>query len=235
MRVSTKRHSNDLNHAFPGNALALLRFLKKKNKQGKRIPKWRVRQLDNFVATLNTTALELERARLEGRMATIAWASRNFLELSIWVKYCCASEENAKRFAEDTSRDLFGMIAATKGHVLNPDLHKRLDELLQRFERIFNTPSFKVTDEFKRVSNAAKELGLERQFYTDNKFFSKMAHPTAFIVNSRRVKLFDRRFQAAVFIRGVGLALESMVALINFFMAHYPDPNLKRKANTSRP
>ena len=235
MCVSTKRHQNLLSDAFPGTSLALVRFLKKKNRRSKRIPQWRVRQVQNFVMALNTTAFELERARREGRTATLAWSARNFLELSIWVRYCCASEENAKRFREDTSRDLFGMIAAAKGADIQPELHKQVDDLLQRLERIFNTQSFKVTDEFKKVGKAAAELGRERQFFSENKFFSKMAHPTAFMVNSKKTKPFDRRFQAGVFIRGVGLALESMVTLIDFFMTHFPDPNLKRKLSTSRP
>jgi len=192
-----------------------------------------VRQVQNFVIALNATAFELERARREGSTATLAWSARNFLELSIWVGYCCASEENAKRFSEDTGRDLFGMIAATKGAVTQPELHKRVDEVLQRLERILNTPSSKVTDEFKKVGNAATELGREREFFSNNKFFSKMAHPTAFIVNSKKIQPFFKRFQAVVFIRGVGLALDSMVTLINFFMTHFPDPNLKRKRKLS--
>jgi hypothetical protein len=187
------------------------------------------------VIALNATAFELERARREGRTPTLAWSGRNFLELSIWTEYCCVSEENAKRFREDTSRDLYGMIAATKGVGITPELRQRVDGLLQRFERIFNTQSFKVSDEFKMVGKAATELGREREFFSYNKFFSKMAHPTAFIVNSKRRKLFDKRFQAAIFISGVGLALKSMVTLMDFFLAHFPDPNLKRKLNTLHP
>src|SRR5437899_2188597 len=159
MRVSTKRYQNVLSEAFPGTSLALIHFLKRKNRRSKRIPRWRVRQVQNFVVALNATAFELERARREGRTTTLAWSARNFLELSVWTEYCCASEENAKRFKEDTSRDLFGMIAAAKGADIQPELHKRVDDLLQRLERIFNTQSFKVTDEYKRVGKAATELG----------------------------------------------------------------------------
>src|SRR5712692_1646376 len=110
MRISTKRFQNVLSDAFPEMSVALVRFLKNKNSRAKRIPEWRVRQVQNFVMALNATAFELERARREGRLATLAWSARNFLELSIWIGYCCASEENAKRFSEDTSRDLFGMV-----------------------------------------------------------------------------------------------------------------------------
>jgi len=238
MRVSTKRHQNLLSDAFPETALALVRFFKRKNRRTQRIPRWRVRQVHNFVIALNATAFELERARREGRTATLAWSARNFLELSIWIEYYCASEENAKRFREDTSRDFFGMIAAAKGADIHPELRKRVDEQLQRLERILNTQLFKVTDEFKRVGKAAAELGREREFFSQNKFFSKMAHPTAFIVNSeksKKTKPIHKGIQAAVFIAGVGFALKSMVTLLDFFVAHFPDPNPKRKWNTSRP
>ncbi|SRR6266513_5132560 len=233
--VRTKRYRNVLSDAFPETSLALVRFLKRKNRRSQRIPQWRVTQVQNFVIALNATAFELERARHEGRTATLAWSARNFLELSIWIEYCCASEENAKRFRQDTSRDLYGMIAAAKGVDINPELHKKVDALLQRFERIFNTNSFKVTDEFKKVGKAAAELSREREFFSQNKFFSKMAHPTAFIVNSKSTKRFDRRFQAAVFIAGAGHALKSMATLIDFFLAHFPDPNFKQTWNTPRP
>src|SRR5467141_2484603 len=194
MRLNTKRNRNALSDAFPGMSLALVRFLKRKNRRSQRIPRWRVTQVQNFVIALNATAFELERARRESRTATLAWSARNFLELSIWIEYCCASEENAKRFRQDTSRDLFGMIAAAKGADIKPELQKEVDNLLQRLERIFNTQSFKVTDEFKRVSKAATEVSREREFLSQNKFFSKMAHPTAFIVNSKMTKRFSRRF-----------------------------------------
>ena len=238
MRVSTKRQQNVLSGAFPRTSLALVRFLNRKNRRSQRIPRWRVRQVQNFVIALNATAFDLERARREGRTATLAWSARNFLELSIWTEYCCASEDNAKRFKDDTKRDFFGMIAAAKGASLTPEQQQKLDAQLQRLERIFNTQSFKISDEFndfKRVSKAATELGREGEFFSWNKFFSKMAHPTAYIVNSKKTKRFDERFQAAIFIVGVDLALKSMVTLYDFFMTHFPDPNLKRKLNTPRP
>ncbi|HMD10136.1 MAG TPA: hypothetical protein VKH63_21560 [Candidatus Acidoferrum sp.] len=195
MRVSTKRYQNVLSDAFPATSLALVRFLKQKNRRSQRIPWWRVRQVQNFVIALNATAFELERARREERTATLAWLGRNFLELSIWTEYCCASEQNAKRFKEDTSRDVFGIIAAIKGAVTEPELHKSADELLQRLERIFNTPSFKIRDEFKRVGKAATELGREREFFSKNKLFSKMTHPTAFILNNRMTKRLRNDFR----------------------------------------
>ena len=234
MRVSTKRYQNLLSDAFPFTSLALVRFLKKKNRRSKRIPQWRVRQVQNFVMALNATAFELERARREGRTATLAWSARNFLELSIWTEYCSTSEGNAKRFKDDTKCDLFGMVAAAKGARITPELNQRVDDLLQRFERIFNTQSFKISDEFKGVGKAARELDREGEFFSHNKFLSKMAHPTAFIVNSKGTRRFDKRFQAAIFIEGVQFALKSMLALINFFMIHFPDQNPKRKWDTSR-
>jgi hypothetical protein len=79
------------------------------------------------------------------------------------------------------------------------------------------------------VGKAATELGREREFFSQNKFFSKMAHPTAFIVNSTKQRTFDKQFRAAIFIWGVGLALESMVTLVDFLFTHFPVPNRQRQ------
>jgi hypothetical protein len=217
MRVSTKSHQNLMRHSFPETLLTLVAFLKRKNKRLQRVPKWRVRQVQNFAKALNATAFELERAREERRMTTLAWSARNFLELSIWIEYCCASEENARQFDGDTGRDFFGMIAAGKQtDDITPEQHHKLEEILQSLEQVLNTESFKVSDEYKKVSRAAIELGREREFFSLNKFFSKMAHPTAFVVNAKHGEKFQKYLQAAIFIQGANLAGTSMVKLIDF-------------------
>jgi hypothetical protein len=237
MGSSIKKHRVLLLDSFPGRSVALVRFIKARNRAvKKKLPKWRIRQIENFVKALNVTALELDRAREERRLATLAWAARNFLELSIWIDYCCASEENAKRFAEDTTRDLFGLLAAGKMAAdLPPKVRDDVDALLQDLERIFNTATFKVTDEFKKVSKAAVEIGREKEFFSTNKLLSKMAHPTAFMVNAKKEKAFGRRFQAALFNGGVNLAGRAMMRLIDFMFTHFPDPSGKVRVNTSVP
>jgi uncharacterized protein YaaR (DUF327 family) len=108
--------------AFPGTSKEFTTFLKQQNKRSNKLPNWHVIQIENFVNALNRTAFELERARQEGRLATLAWLARNFLELSIWIEYCCASGENAKRFNQDTTRDIFEMIVSAKIPDLTPTL-----------------------------------------------------------------------------------------------------------------
>ncbi len=233
--TNTIRHRKALRENFPEMTLELVRSLEQKNRRRQRIPQWRVRQFENFVIALNAAAFELERARHEGRTATLAWAARNSLELSIWTAYCCASAQNAKRFKDDTKRDTFGMIASVKRVVKTPEQRQEVDTILQSVEKMLNTRSFKVSDDFRRVGEAAAELGREGEFLGLNKFFSKMAHPTAFVVNRKKKIVFDKPFQAAIFIIGVGLAFESMVTLTDFVENTFPDPSLKRQLNKSRP
>jgi hypothetical protein len=137
MRISTKRHQTLLSDAFPESSLALVTFLKRKNRRAQKVPEWRVQQIQNFVKALNATAFELERAYRERRRGTLAWSARNFLELSVWVEYCCTSEQNAKRFKDDTSRDMFGMVAAGKKANLTPERHRRMDQILHRLKKRF--------------------------------------------------------------------------------------------------
>jgi len=65
-----------------------------------------------FVRALNSTAFEFLRSHREGRAGAIAWSARNFLGLSIWIDYCCVSEGIAKRFREDSVRDMYGLVAS---------------------------------------------------------------------------------------------------------------------------
>ncbi len=46
------------------------------------------------------------------RLPASAWIARNLLESLVWVKYCCASRNNAWRFHEDALRDMKGLVDA---------------------------------------------------------------------------------------------------------------------------
>jgi len=61
-----------------------------------------------FVRALNSTAFEFLRAHREGRAGAIAWSARNFLELSIWIDYCCVSEGNASGSEKTASATCMG-------------------------------------------------------------------------------------------------------------------------------
>lgn len=235
MRLRTKLHRDLLNDAFPNKSLRLVDLIKRQNARVNRVARWRVRQLENLVVALNRTAFELDRAWEEERITTLAWSARNLLELSVWVDYCCASEENATRFKKDTSRDLYGMVASGKRADITPELGQEIDQLLRRFEKIFNTPTFNVADEYKRVAAAATEVGREKEFASCNKLFSKLAHPTAYAVNSKEPREFKKKFRGAIFMLGVQLAGKAIVRLTDFMFTHFPDPKLKKQGSTPRP
>jgi hypothetical protein len=57
----------------------------------------------NFAIRENMQDLEV--AAGSGRLSTVAWLTRNLLELAIWTSYCARSRNNAKEFVLDAARD----------------------------------------------------------------------------------------------------------------------------------
>ena len=162
-----------------------------------------------FVRALNSTAFEFLRSHREGRAGAIAWSARNFLELSIWIDYCCVSEGNAKRFREDSVRDMYGLVASVLKDDMTADVRSDLESLLGDMRKVFDGPTRKISEGYKRVAKAAAEVGREREFASFNRLFSKMAHPTAFLVNLDIEKPFDRGFCSSLFVEGGALAMKS--------------------------
>src|SRR5207302_8248951 len=114
-----------------------------------------------------------------------AWNSRNLLELWIWISYCGASHANAQRFHQDALRDMLGLTEAlAKLHALRdiPYIHqvtsrKHLGDIAK-----VNFGMDSLDAAYERVSNAAKQIGLDDMYSPMNIFLSKFAHPTAGLV-----------------------------------------------------
>jgi hypothetical protein len=59
--------------------------------------------------SVNRVRIDLLKTMQEETVSGAAWNARNLLELWVWLKYCSASRENARRFYEDALRDAQGM------------------------------------------------------------------------------------------------------------------------------
>ncbi len=132
--------------------------------------------------------------RMELNLSTLAYVVRNLLEINVWIEYSCKSKLNAKRFYEDKYRDGLGLQKAMTAFIKAiPNVPSgdaaELQSMLTRVERAIRqaaaTAGMSSLDlDYKRVVEAANELGSKDAFIALNTFLSKFAHPTAFTVLS---------------------------------------------------
>jgi len=128
-----------------------------------------------FAVEANTRNLQI--ATEEGRISTVAWLTRNLLELMLWSEYCTKSPSNAKEFVLDSARDANDALDIPDG-LFADDFSFRAarEELIQKSK----ADGFETLDEsYTRVSKIAKDLGKGEVFKYLNKLLSKFAHPTA--------------------------------------------------------
>ncbi len=119
---------------------------------------------------------ELQRANEEQSLSTVAWRARNLLELDIWTVYCNISEENAKRFLLDSTRDAADMLNIRDGLLSkSASFMATRRELIEQAEE----DGIEIEKSFMRTSKAAEVIGNKELFSTVNKVLSKLAHPTA--------------------------------------------------------
>ncbi len=216
-----------LHEFFPERAQGLAHFLERENGKTPRLEEWRERQLGNFIQTLILSAADLKRAFVEKRITTLAWTTRNLLELSIWIDYCNLSEVHAKRFRDDAARDLYGLSHAVQSlevddkGIEDPQL-KQSQQNLVTFAQSWGINA--LEDDFTKVAAAAKELGRDRRFLSLNKLLSKLAHPTAWAVNSVRSIDADEDFRGIFLSDGVEMATDSLTSIRAFVIAVLPLP-----------
>jgi hypothetical protein len=112
---------------------------------------------------LGLSAVDLEQGYRERRVTKLAWAARNFMELSVWIDYCNLSDQHAERFRDDTMRDLYGLSAAVQKSVLveSGTKDKTLEQKLGELATFAQSKGvLELDDEFKRVSEAARKWGV---------------------------------------------------------------------------
>ena len=183
------------------------------NKEFKRLDNWREKQTGNFVEILILSAHDLECAQAEKRISTLAWITRNLLELSTWIDYCNISRENAKTFHDDSMRDMYGWASAIHSlyMVQKNKKHAPLEEKIDNLKRLAQEKGFgELADDFTRVQEAAGEVGYAQEFTKLNKLYSKFAHPTAWVVHSFLAVDADEGLRDMFFKDGVGLAVGSL-------------------------
>ncbi len=213
----------NLHKFFPKRAKMLMEALFDANASEAQLEHWREQQIAKFIEMLIMNARELERGFTDKQIATVAWAARNILEVSVWIDYCNVSDAHAIRFRDDAARDLLGFSKAiqamhmdTHGNV-NADLELALQKLADMAEDVLGISDLK--EDYARVRNAAKELGREDEFVNLNKMFSKLAHPTALAMNTILNIEPDKDLREMFLADGVSRATESLVNIREYMQA----------------
>lgn len=210
---------------FPEPAIELIRLLASQNAEHKRIEPWRERQIMNFFTILTVCAAEFQKAHQRRSIGAFAWATRSILELSVWIDYCNVSDAHAKRFHEDELRDASGLLAALASYDRqtggNDDrfFEKKMDALSLRARELGITDP---NDEFKRVSEAASEIGRKHEFTSVNKMLSKLVHPTAYAVGTI-IRIDDSSFYEVMLEIGVPLIVRSYSKLKSAIVTYFPE------------
>jgi hypothetical protein len=151
---------------------------------------------------------ELHQAHQDGRLATVAWLSRNLLELTIWSEHCAASKENAKEFLLDSARDALDSLDLPDA-ILHNNLHRTRETLLANA----GAGGFDIEQDYTKVAKVAKALGRGDVFRGFNKAFSKYAHPTALAIFSEGTDA-QEQLRHTFYNAGVNLA-SSALRIIN--------------------
>ena len=114
MKYSPEAEENleKLNNYIPSTAEATVRLIKRENQECRGLEVWREQQLISFLKCIVETAADLDHAFRRRRISTVAWLTRNLLELSIWTRYCNLSNEKAKAFRDDAIKDFYGIYRA---------------------------------------------------------------------------------------------------------------------------
>jgi hypothetical protein len=226
-----------LSQLFPVRALAMISEMRQENHKHRKFPQWREKQIAKLGLILTQSASDLVRAYSEEQLTTLAWAARNLLEVSIWIDYCNLSEDRAKRLYDDAMRDLYGLSRAVhrifelKAGTKDKGLEDKISEF-SAFARSMGVDD--LADDFKPVSDAARDVGRYEEFRGLNKLLSKFAHPTAWVVHIADSGA-EAGYKSMIFMDGAELALKSIFALRRTIRAQYPEIAESKEVSTGDP
>src|SRR5712692_6864849 len=220
-----------LHEFFPERAASLMFYLEQRNAEEKKLEEWRINQIGKLMMSLTINTVEMERAFSESRVSTLACTARNLLQISVWIDYCNLSITHADSFRKDAARDGLGLTKAIQAMYVEKSgaehvgLKEAQDRLANFAASVMGIPA--LDDNFERVLKAAEEVGRGKEFSSKNKMFSKLAHPTAWAINSVNSIEADAEFRGMFLEDGVTTATSSLTRLREFIIGQYPTDRLE--------
>jgi hypothetical protein len=147
---------------------------------------WYAILVSNILASVARVCHDLlQTIEQKGALPAAAWNARNLLELWIWIEYCSASQEYARRFYEDALRDALGLTESlSKMCELTGTVNDFEDQARKTLARVaLKEHGVESLDtNYEKVAAAAKKVGLHEWYGACNAHLSKFAHPTAVLV-----------------------------------------------------
>jgi len=194
------------------------------NQEGRQLEYWNKMLLAKLIRAVRINASELEMSYCESPLSSVAFHARNLLELDIWIQYCGKSQENARRFLDDSCRDAIGLMKAESKSLSKfyASLFKEiLDEADRKMTKIAKSLALREDDDnYTRVANAATEINKMDFFNPTNKILSKYAHPTAWSVLADFNEKVEAIYRMSVFSQGVLLAVGCVQNLQKALLNH---------------
>ena len=218
----------ELKIKFPDCATKVLQLLMTQNIETNKVENWREKQMVQFIFALTYNVDELLHGFSQKRIWKLAWAARNLLELYVWVTYCELSIAHAKRYRDDSVRDMIGVAGTIQNTIVDyhgarsNELDQATNALVKMAKCQFGVPEIK--DDYKRVSDAAEELGIKKNFTHTNKLLSKYAHPTAIALNSTLPSSVtsDAEIRNMFISEGAEYAIKSLKTISNRVNCYFP-------------
>ena len=131
-----------------------------------------------------TNYQELRRGFMEPNYLLLAWACRNLLELTIFLRFVLLSAENARRFGDDRLVDGSELICALRDLELHYDPKAStvaLDHVLNQMQTQMNAENV-TANKHLEVRKLAEMVGLKQDYASVNRVCSKLVHPTSWSV-----------------------------------------------------
>ncbi len=188
---------------------------------------WHVQLLGCLCSQIFSEYLALKRAYADERdrdSSLVAWRARNLLELSVWCLFCAKDRAHARRLYEDAGRDVLGIYSAFEkwgtATAKEPDFLALFSTAKQELSsRAAADGTTSLDGDFKKVNEAAEEVGIGVHFRLSYKMLSKFAHPTAMRIlappDEPRTTLQRNCFfsQGCLYFRGAFDSLENQLLM----------------------
>jgi hypothetical protein len=162
-----------------------------------------------------TNYRQLRQAHVDNNYPLLAWACRNLLELTVFMKYVLISEANARRFGDDRLIDGVEIFTALKELELHYDPATPtvpLDDAIAQMRAQMAAENVTESGHLA-VGRLADQVGMTQEFRTMNRVSSKLVHPTAWsvlAVNAETNSFPDAK--DILFLSGVGYMAQMLIA-----------------------